>query len=213
MSRSPRLGSARKLAASAAVLAGAVAFVSFGSFSAFTDTSSNSSSIGTANISLTNVPSSGTVLINLSDLIPGDVVTKCVAVTNASTIAADVVLSAAEGGTNVALLDGLLASVEEGTLQGGQTADAACNGFVSVPVTPTFVMGSAALDLTGNFSGTKTAGNLSDQNYNDWAVNATRYFRLKVAVPLNIAGGLAGNSATLTLSFSATPGRAASQTL
>jgi hypothetical protein len=202
----------KKLAATVAVLAGAAAFVSFGSFSAFSGSTANSSTIGTATIDLSNVPSSGTVLINLSDLIPGDVVTKCVAVTNTSTIAADVVLSAVEGGTNVTLLDGLLASVEEGTLQGGQTANAACNGFVSAG-TPAFVMGSGALTLTGNYSGAKFAGNLDNQTYDDWAVNTTRYFRLKVAAPVDIAAALEGKSATLELKFDATPGRAASQSL
>lgn len=197
----------KKITASIAVLASAGAFVSFGAFSAFTDTASNTSSLGTANIALTSVPSSGSTLVTLTDLIPGDVLTRCIAVTNTSSIDAKVVLSAVTAGTNPTMLDSLLASVQDGTVATNQTPDANCTGFTA----GSFVMGSGALTLTGNYSGAKNAGNLANETYSSWATGTTarKYFQVKIAVPLDIAGTAAGKSATLQLKFDASPARSA----
>lgn len=196
MSRSPR-STTKKLAASIAVLAGVGAFVSAGAFSAFTSSVTNTSNIGSGKVELTNTPTN--LLINLLDLIPGDVVTRCVAVQNTGTVPVDVALTKTTGGST-SLLNGLLASVEEGTVTNGITPGSDCAGFVTSSV---YRMGSSAISLLGNYSGGVAPTALTTQNFTGWAANTTKYFKVKIAMPLDILNSLQGLSSTLNLVFTA----------
>jgi hypothetical protein len=192
----------KKLLASVAVLAAVAAFMSFGVFSAWTSSVSNDSNVGAASILLGHTPT--TTLINLSDLVPGDLVTKCVAVTNSSTVPVDVSLSASiASGSSSALLSGLVTSIEEGTVAAGHTAGAACDGFTSA-TTPVYAMGTSAIN-TSTFTGGSAANGLSTQNYTGWAAGAVKYYQIKVALPTSALSALQGTTATLTLSWTATP--------
>lgn len=193
----PRNSTGRKLAASAAVLASVAAFVSFGAFSAFTDQVTNSSSVGAADIDLTNTPA--TALINLADLIPGDIVTRCVLVDNTGDIPADVAFSAVTGGST-ALLGGLLVSVEEGTLATGQVADSSCTGYTAGGV---YRLGTAAISTAGNYSGGAAANALTTTNYTGWPSTTKKYFQIKVAMPKNALDTLQNLDSTLQLVFAA----------
>src|ERR687889_626120 len=110
MSRSPR-STVKKLAASLAVLAGVAAFVSAGAFSAFTSSVTNTSNIGSGKVELSKTP---LLPIDLLNLIPGDLITRCIAVQNTGTVPVDVALTKTTSG-NTSLLNGLLVSVEQGT--------------------------------------------------------------------------------------------------
>lgn len=200
----PRRSAAKKLVASLAVLAGVGAFVSVGVFSTFTSAVNNSSTLGTATISLANTPS--TTLINLSNIIPGDLITRCVAVANNSTVDANVDMTKVLGGATTTLLPTMLVSVEEGTVASGATPDSSCTGFTS-KATPAYVMGSSAIDTTGNFSGGVAPGSLTTQSYTGtgiWSTGATKYFRVKVALPPNVTETVAGLTGTLQLVWTAT---------
>lgn len=196
----PRRSTAKKLAASAAILAGVSAFVSFGAFSAFTSSVSNDSNLGSAKIELTNTPTS--TLINILNLIPGDIITRCVAVQNTGDIASNVSITKATTGSTT-LLGGLLASVEEGTVASGQTPDSSCTGFTSDAGGAVYRMGSSAISTAGNYSGGVAPSSLSTENYTGWAAGTTKYFRIKIALPLDAANTLQSLTSTLGLTFTA----------
>lgn len=190
----------KKLAASFAILAAVGAFVSFGVFSAFTSSVSNSSNIGSAKVELTNTPTS--LLINLLDLIPGDIVTRCVAVENTGTVPVSVDLTKTTGGSST-LLAGLLTSVEEGTVTNGVDPTSGCAGFVSDSGGAVYRMGTSAISTAGNYTGGLAPGSLTTQNYASWTAATKKYFRIKVAVPLDISNTLQNLSSTLGFTFTA----------
>ena len=187
----------KKLAASIAVLAGVAGFVSAGVFSAFSSQVSNTSTLGSAKVELSNTPTS--LLVSLTNLIPGDLLTRCIAVENTGDVPVDVTLSDGTTGSTV-LLGGLIMSIEEGTVASGQTPNSTCNGFTAGGV---YRMGTSAISTAGNYSGGAAASALSDQAFTGWAAGATKYFQVKVAMPKNVTDALQNLSGTLTLTFTA----------
>jgi hypothetical protein len=200
MAARPSRSNAKKLIASLGVLAGVGAFVSLGAFSAFTSSVSNSSNLGSANIALTNTPSG--ILIDLADIIPKDLITRCIAVQNTGSIASEVALTKTTGG-DANLLAAMLVSVEEGTVQGGSTPDSSCTGFVSNGGGAVYRMGTSAISTAGNFSGGVAPGSLTTENYSGWAANATKYFQIKVALPPNVSNAVKNLSSTLQFTWTA----------
>jgi hypothetical protein len=93
----------------------------------------------------------------------------------------------------------MLVSIEDGTLASG-TPDASCTGFTASGV---YRMGSSAIDTTGDFSGGVAPGSLSTENYATWATSATKYYRIKVALPPNVSNALQNLSATLQFTWTA----------
>jgi spore coat-associated protein N len=75
----------KKLLASLAILAAVGAFMSFGVFSLFSTTASNTSNVSSATFGLTQSPVVGNLLDTITSLIPGDVITRCVKLTNSGT--------------------------------------------------------------------------------------------------------------------------------
>lgn len=194
---------AKKLAASAAVLAAVGAFVSFGVFSSFSSTQSNSSSLTTGTLTLTQqTPTS--LITSLTDLIPGDVVTRCVKVTkdNASNIASTVSMvpavtssTGADTLANVAKI-----SVESGT--GLSTDTGACTGFNSTG----FLLGTSDVTSFGGLKTIETLAASTPESYatGDWANGASKMYRVTVSLPTTVGNALQGKTGTFSLTWTAT---------
>jgi hypothetical protein len=165
MSRTHR-STARKLSVSLAVLAGVGSFVSFGVFSSFSDTKTNSASLKTAVFGLTQTPSS--FLSSLTDLVPGDSITRCIKVTNASDVAASVVASPNfDAG---ALNPVLRIIVENGS--GLSAIDGTCTGFTGAG---TYAMGTSAAGVAPSAMSATSAAS--------WAASSSKEYKITITVP------------------------------
>jgi hypothetical protein len=191
----------KKLAASAAVLVAVAGFVSAGVFSAFTSSVSNTSTLGSGKVELSNTPTS--LLVSLTNLIPGDLLTRCIAVENTGNVPVDVTMTKSTGGTDAATLlgtGGLIASIEQGTVDVGETPDANCTGFTASGV---YKMGTSVIDTSGNITGGSLVSSLSTDTVSNWAAGSVKYFRVKIAMPKDVLNTLQNLSATLSLTFQA----------
>lgn len=188
-----------KLFASLAILAAVGVFVSFGVFSAFSDTQSNTSSLTSATFSLTQTPTAGNLLSNILDLVPGDLITKCVTVTNNSSVPATV--KAHPAITDVST--GTLSTVETMSLQevtGLTTTTGACTGAVG----GSYVFGSGS----GGLTGTLLAALSSDPSLpaadssTTWAAHEAHEYRVVLSLPSSVtSAALQNNQVTAALNF------------
>jgi hypothetical protein len=188
----------KKLAASAAILAAVGAFVSFGVFSAFSETKSNSSSLTAANFGLTQVPAAGSLLDTITNLIPGDTLTRCVRLTNTGDVPAAV--KAVPSITNVST--GTLAAVSTVTLQQvtGIASDA-----TSADIKSCTGAGSPAALFTGVLGGALAQTTLTGTGGGNWAAGETHDYRVIISLPSTVTDlALGGNQATAGLNFVAT---------
>lgn len=188
----------KKLAASFAILAAVGAFVSFGVFSAFSETKSNSSTLTAATFSLTQAPAAGSLLDNVTKLLPGDTLTRCVRLTNAGDVPASV--DAVPSITNVA--SGTLAAATTVTLQqvtgiASNATDAAIKACTSA--------GSPTTIINAVLGGSLTTTALAGTGGGSWAANETHDYRVIVSLPSSVTDlALAGDQATAGLNFVAT---------
>lgn len=197
MSDSPR-STGKKLAASAAVLASVGAFVSVGVFSAFSKTQTNSSTLKSAAFDLAQVPSTN-LLGTIEKLLPGDIITRCMKLTNASdvaaTVAADPDMADASTGTLNSQLHITLQEVAPMTTptDATQCANAASAGAG-------YVIGTATTPLSG--TGLDALPNVS---LGDWAANEVHYYRAVIALPGTVTDSVyAGKTVNGSLDFTAT---------
>lgn len=190
----------KKLAASAAVLACVASFVSFGVFSAFSDTRTNTSSVTSATFGLTQSPT-GSILDDITSLIPGDTITRCVKLTNSGNV--PVTVTAKPAVTDVA--SGTLSTYLGMTLQkvtgfadGATAADIkSCTGTLTGG---TYVLGDATTPAVGNaisdkaLAGNGTAG--------AWNAGETNYYRAIVTLPSTVTDlAIAGDQVSAQLNF------------
>jgi hypothetical protein len=179
------------------IVAAIGAFVSFGVFASWSSTATNTSNLTTGTLSLNNTPALGT--LDLLGLIPGDILTRCFKIVNDGDIPAVVTLSKATSGAS-ALLDGLNASVEEGT--GGASTGTAgdCAGFTATG----FLLGATDIGSDGAAAGATALSGLTNPGaaqWSSWAANTAKYFRVRVALPASALAALQGKAASLQLSW------------
>lgn len=191
---------AKKLAASFAILAAVGAFVSFGVFSSFSRTQTNSSSLTAGSLTLTrDTPAS--LIDALTGLIPGDIVTRCVKVSKGGDIASTVTLTpdVTSSVTAGSLADALQVSVESGSAL--TNVDGTCAGFVSTG----FLMGT---DAVTSFLGGTTLAELDAATpvayaAGDWANGASKFYRVTLALPTSATNSIQGLAGAFDLTWAA----------
>lgn len=189
----------KKLAASAAVLAAVASFVSFGVFSAFSDTKTNTSDLTSATFGLTQSPA-GSLLDNITNLIPGDTITRCVKLTNSGgvpvTVTAKPAITDVAPGTLRAVL-GMTVQKVTGFAPAASSADIkSCTGTLTGG---DYVIGSAGSPVLGaSLADTALAGG-SGAN---WAAGETNYYRVVVTLPSSVVDlAYAGDEVDAQLNF------------
>ena len=104
------------------------------SSAAFTDTTDNSANTFDAgDVTITDDDGGATAMFSLPDMAPGDTATRCINVTYAGTLQADVVLYGSHDGGG--LEDHLALTIERSTGAGGGTGFD-CTGFVEAGLVP-----------------------------------------------------------------------------
>jgi hypothetical protein len=187
----------RKLLASGIVLTAVAVFVSFGVFATWSDTKSTGGTLGTGSLSLSTVPSTVTSLLNVTNLIPGDTLTRCLNVTNGGSVDGNVTISSGftptSGSTDLFGANGVTISVEQGS--GLTAADGSCTGFTSSNPSATYVLGTNASGVTGNL--------LSSTGPTDWAAGTIKSYKVIIAMPSNISNTLESATGTAGITFTA----------
>lgn len=189
----------RKLVASFGILAAVGAFVSFGVFSAFSETKSNSSTLTAATFGLTQAPAAGSLLDNVTKLLPGDTLTRCVRLTNAGDVPVSV--NAVPSITDVA--SGTLAAASTVTLQrvtgiAGNATDAAIKACTGATPADTVLINGVA-------GGSLATTSLPGAGATNWDAAESRDYRVIVSLPASVTDlALAGDQAIAGLNFVAT---------
>lgn len=192
----------KKLAASAAVLATVGAFMSFGVFSLFSSTQSNSSSLSSATFGLGQSPS--TLLDTLTGLIPGDLISRCVQLTN--TGSTPITVKAAPSLTNVS--SGTLRSVVTMTIDEVSNVDTAssstiknCTATSGQTVTAT----QSILSETVGSAISATPITLPPTTGGSWAAAEAHIYRIQVSLPSTVTdfATYGGKSITPAVNFTA----------
>jgi hypothetical protein len=193
----PRWSPSKKAFASLSIVAAIGAFVSVGVFASWSSTASNTSSLTTGTLSLTNTPTLGT--LNLTGLIPGDLLTRCFKIVNDGDLPAAVTLTSTTGG-NSSLLSGLTGSIEEGTGTGSTGTGGSCSGFSAGG----FLLGTQSIGSDGSAAGAVALSSLAipgSPQWSSWTASTAKYFQVKVALPPSALAALQGKNATLTLDW------------
>ncbi|MCW2967203.1 MAG: Camelysin metallo-endopeptidase [Solirubrobacteraceae bacterium] len=201
MSSRLRSATAKKLAATVAILAAVGVFVSFGVFSAFSDTQSNTSSLKTATFGLTQTPASGlnSLLQAVLDLVPGDTITRCVQVANSGNVPATVTV--APSMTDVA--SGTLSTVETLALDRVDNVDTTSASTISSCTPTTGHTVSSASSIIGAVAGHDLAGSyaLPGKNAATWAAGESNVYRIVLSLPSGVTSALAGNQVSTAINF------------
>jgi hypothetical protein len=188
------MSTAKKLAASAAVLAAVGAFVSFGVFSSFSQTKSNSSSLTSATFSISQFP--GSLLADLTNLIPGDSLTKCITITNGSSTPADISIIPSIGANLASVLKVTVTEIASVADQTGSCVGAGASSGAGTIANA--VLGSS-LPGSGYDLGTFPKSGAGD----------TKYYKVLVDFPTSLVDAantatISNKTATLGLNFTAT---------
>lgn len=154
----------KKLLASLAILAAVGVFVSYGVFSSFSSTTNNTSNLKSATFSVDQAPAG--FLQDVLNLIPGDTLTRCVTITNNSSIPVDV--TAMPSVTDVDATNPLSAVLKVKLIKVSGLANATGSCAGAVPGTPVIndIVGSA-LDTTNGYAAGSltTSGASQSQSY------------------------------------------------
>ena len=202
VSSSSRSGTTKKLFASLAILAAVGVFVSFGVFSAFSQTQSNTSQLTSATFALTQVPASGNLLSNITSLLPGDTITRCVQVTNDSSV--PVTVDAVPSMSNVSGALNAVATMAITEVSGVDTTSAS----TIKNCTPS----GASLGAVGTVLSSTLGNALSTQHLSaagsglNWAAGESHVYKLVIALPSSVtdAATYAGKQVTAGVDFTAT---------
>lgn len=179
-----------RLVISACAVAVILGLGAHASYSAFTGTTSNTgNTFGAGTIDIAD-DDAGTSMFTVAGMLPGQVETRCVNVTNVGTSTfANVALSGVVGGTGLATT--LTVDVDRGTgATGGATFS--CTGFTQVTA-----------DVVG---GTLSAFPTSGAPLNDasgWTPSAAKSYRFTITLPSNAPGSAEGLTATLDATWQA----------
>lgn len=179
---------ARRVLASIAALCAFGAFGLAGTWSAFTDTTqADGSHFVAGTVDITN-DSAGTALFDLTGLVPGMATTRCINVTNDGDVPfANVQLTGTASG---ALAPALRLTVDRGSGATGG-ASASCTSFTAST--------AGLIDTTLSALGGLTPGD----DTSGWAAGASKSYRVTVTLDANAAGTYQGESADLTLTWTA----------
>jgi hypothetical protein len=174
-------------AVAVSAILGAGAFGTYSAFTATTENTGNTFAAGTINIADDD---SGTSMFTVSGMLPGQVETRCINVSNVGTSAfANVALSGAVGGTGLAT--SLQVTVDRGTGAGGGTSFS-CTGYANV--------------TSGIVTGALSAFPTSASPVNDatgWTVSAKKSYRFTVTLPSTAPQTAQGQNATLNVTWTA----------
>lgn len=195
MSRGIRSSTTKKLFASLAILAAVGAFASFGVFSLFSATQSNSSSLTSATFGLTQLPASGNLLDTLTGLLPGDLVKRCVQLTNSGTGAFTLQAQPSIGGASsmTAQPTMTIARVTGVDTSGTTAALKSCTaaGGSTVTAVDTLVSGVAA-NLLSNVNLTNATGSTT------WGAGDSAVYQITTALPSSLTAVAANLGVSLT---------------
>jgi hypothetical protein len=196
MSRGVRSSTTKKLFASLSILAAVGVFVSFGVFSLFSQTQSNSSSLTSATFGLTQLPAAGGLLDTLTGLLPGDIVKRCVQLTNSGSGAFTLVAKPSlSGATNMTAQPTMTIARVTGVDTSGTTAAlkscTAASGQ-TVSAVDTVVSGVAANLLPSSVDLTN-AGNSTT-----WGAGDTAVYQITTALPQSLTAVASNLNVQLT---------------
>ncbi|HST40437.1 MAG TPA: TasA family protein [Conexibacter sp.] len=162
----------------------------YGTFSAFTSTAGNDGNSFAAGIVDITDEATGSTIVPVGGLTPGDSVTRCVNVRNAGSIAFTTVgLSGTVGGSGLA--DALTIDVDRGS-GAAAGSDASCAGF--------------AVETAGLVSGRLSAFPGPAAAVGDpvgWQPGAIKSYRMTVGLPQSASNAAQGRTATLTVRWDA----------
>ncbi|MDW5595999.1 TasA family protein [Conexibacter stalactiti] len=187
--RRPRRTLITVFALACAVIVGAGIY---GTFSAFTSTAANDGNSFAAGVVDITDDDTGSAIVPVGGLTPGDSVTRCVNVRNAGSIAfANVALSGTVGGSGLVLANALTIAIDRGS---GAAAgvEASCAGF--------------AVEAAGLVSGSLSAFPGPAAAVDDragWQPGAVKSYRMTVALPQSAPNAAQGQTATLTVRWNA----------
>jgi hypothetical protein len=162
----------------------------YGTFSAFTSTAANDGNSFAAGVVDITDDETGSAIVPVGGLTPGDAVTRCVNVRNAGSIAfANVALSGTVGGSGLA--DALTIAVDRGS-GAAAGAEASCAGFAV----------EAAGLVDGSLSAFPSPAAAVDDHVG-WQPGAVKSYRMTVALPQSASNAAQGQTATLTVRWDA----------
>jgi len=195
MSRGFRSTTAKKLVASLAILAAVGVFVSFGVFSLFSATQSNSSSLTSATFGLTQLPAAGGLLDTLTGLLPGDVVKRCVQLTNSGTGAFTLVANPSLGGASGMTAQPTMTIARvTGVKTDGTTAELkSCTAAAGQSVTAVqTVVNDVAANALAPANLTNAAGSTT------WGAGESAVYQVTTALPSSLTAVAANLGVSLT---------------
>ena len=165
--------------------------VSYGTFATFTATASNSgNTFSTGTLNLTTVPASGSAILSLANMKPGDSIARGVSVENSGSINASLALSTSTAAANALTTDttnGLKLLVEKCVTAFGGTTPETCTGGSGVSIPTQTVIGT----------------NMALPALNAGAANKHHYL-VTVSLPSTADNTFQGLTQTLTFTWNAT---------
>lgn len=190
----------KKVAASLAILAAVGAFMSFGVFSLFSSTQTNSSTLSSATFGLSQLPSS--LLTTVSDLIPGDSITRCVELTNSGSVPATLkAIPTMTNGTSSTLNTVVTMQIDEvfNVDTASSTTINNCTVTSGHTLSPTNLMAATAGNaLPASVTLPPTTGT-------SWAASEVHFYRVQITLPDTVTSFLTygGKSVTANVNFQA----------